>query len=252
MPSPMDTTTPPGSDEVDPAGRRVYEDRWGVSGRIVQLRPHLWRDLAPAMAGGRVLEIGPGLRPTAPVGGSYFVETSRNATVSLGRAGGRAVRVGGWQLPFQGGAFRGVLALEILEHIDQDVEMLGEIVRVLEPGGVAAISVPLHMDRWTAVDDMVHHVRRYDPDDLLSKLQAAGLRPERYSARPSRSHPVMARIGVGVMSALPRVSNWWLQHMVFPVQAVWQRRLERVGWRPIGEPIPARAGGVMVLARAPG
>ena len=61
----------------------------------------------------------------------------------------------------------------------------------------------------------------------------------------------MARIGVGMMSALPRVSNWWLQHMVFPVQAVWQRR-QRVGWRPIGEPIPARAGGVMVLARAPG
>lgn len=248
----MDITTPPGSDEVEPAsGRRVYEDRWGVSGPIVQLRPHLWRELAPVVAGGRVLEIGPGLRPTAPVGGSYFVETSHNATVRLAAAGGRAVRVGGWQLPFGDRSFRGVLALELLEHIDHDVEMLGEIVRVLERGGLTAISVPLHMERWTAVDDMVHHVRRYDPDDLLGKIRDAGLVPERYAARPSRSHPALARIGVGVMSVLPRLSNWWLQHVVFPVQAGWQRHLERVSWRPMGEPIPARAGGLMVLARAP-
>lgn len=249
----MDTSTPPGSEQFEPAsGRHVYEDRWGVSGRIVQLRPHLWRELEPSVDGGRVLEIGPGLRPTAPVAGSYFVETSHNATVRLGAAGGRSVRVGGWRLPFRDRAFRGVLALEILEHLDEDVRLLGEIVRVLEPGGLAAISVPLHMERWTAVDDMVEHVRRYDPDDLLAKIRAAGLAPERYSARPSRSHPLMARFGVAAMSALPRVSNWWLQHVVFPVQAAWQRRLDRVAWRAMGDPIPARAGGVMVLARRPG
>lgn len=247
--SSMSISTPRGSDEVDPSA--VYEDRWGVSGRVVQLRPHLWRELAPEVASGRVLEIGPGLRPTAPARGSYFVETSENATLRLRAVGGRSVRVGGWRLPFRDRVFRGVLALEILEHLEEDERLLGEIVRVLEPGGVAAISVPLHMERWTAVDEMVHHVRRYEPDELLRKIQGAGLRPERFSARPSRSHPVMARVGVSVMTALPRASNWWLQHVVFPVHAAWQRRVERVGWRTMRESIPANAGGALIWARAP-
>ena len=250
----METATPDASPDRSDRHRRrrVYEDRWGATRRIVQLRPHLWREIGPETDGGRVLEIGPGLRPTSPVRGSYFVETSERATHALSAAGGHAIRVGGWRLPFRDDAFRTVLALEILEHLEEDERLLSEIVRVLQPGGVAVISVPLHMERWTAIDDSVGHVRRYEPEDLLAKIEAAGLRAERFHARPSGSHPVIARLGIALQSGLPRFTNWFLQRVIFRVASAWQRSFGKLRWKAIAEPVPGRAGGMLVVARAPG
>lgn len=250
----MSTATPDAaSPDRTPRGplRRVYEDRWGATRRIVQLRPHLWREVAPRTAGGRILEIGPGLRPTSPVRGSVFVETSERATRALSGAGGLAVRVGDWRLPFADDAFRAVFALEILEHIEEDEGLLSEMVRVLEPGGLAVISVPLHMDRWTAIDDSVGHVRRYEPADLLAKIEAAGLRPERFHARPSGSHPAMARVGTALQSGLPRVTNWFLQQVVFRFASAWQRSFGKLRWQGVDEEVPPRAGGMLVVASVP-
>lgn len=225
----------------------VYEDRWS-SRRVVQLRPHLWRHLAPRLKDARVLEIGSGLRPTAPARGSFFVESSPRALRALVRAGGRAVRTGGWQLPFRDGAFDAVFALELLEHVEEDRRLLAEIVRVLRPGGTALISVPLHMSLWSAIDDACAHVRRYEPDELLEKIRASGLSPEGYTTRPAHVRPGLARFGTRFMSALPRLSNWWLQHVVFPIASVWARMFGSVRWAAPRTRPPDGAGGMTVLA----
>lgn len=234
-----------------PKGRRdnvgVYEDRWS-SRRIVQLRPHLWRHLESRLRGARVLEIGSGLRPTAPARGSFFVEASPRALRALVRAGGRAVQTSGWQLPFRDGAFDAVFALELLEHVEEDERLLAEIVRVLRPGGTALISVPLHMSLWSAIDDACAHVRRYEPEELLGKIRGSGLIPEGYTTRPAQVRQGLARFGTRFMSALPRLSNWWLQHAVFPIASGWARAFGRVRWAAPDQPTPANAGGMTVLA----
>lgn len=240
---------PPGHGPA--SGVSVYEDRWGATRRVVQLRPHLWRELSRRVGAGAMLEIGPGLRPTLPVGGSFFVETSPRAVEVLRSAGGHAVRVGGGALPFRSGSFEAVLALEVLEHVGPDEELVAEIVRVLRPGGTAVVSVPLFMSRWSANDDACAHVRRYEPEELFGKLRAGGLVAQRYHVRPARTVPALARVGSDVLHRFPRMSNWWLQSVVFAVQSHWQRRVGRIRWHAVADPVPASAGGITVVATKP-
>jgi SAM-dependent methyltransferase len=87
-------------------------------------------------------------------------------------------------LPFPDGHFDQVVAAEILEHVPEDVREMAEIVRVLRPGGQAAVTVP----RWWpervcwALSDAYHqvdggHVRIYTARELTRKLAEAGLEP---------------------------------------------------------------------------
>lgn len=87
------------------------------------------------------------------------------------------------QLPFADGEFDRVVAAEVLEHIPDDVTAIAELARVLRPGGTMAITVP----RWFpericwALSDAYHeveggHVRIYTGDELVEKVEAAGMR----------------------------------------------------------------------------
>ncbi len=85
-------------------------------------------------------------------------------------------------LPFADAEFDRVVAAEVLEHIPADEEAIAELVRVLRPGGTIAVTVP----RWLpekvcwALSDEYHeveggHVRIYTGDELVGKLERAGL-----------------------------------------------------------------------------
>ncbi len=88
------------------------------------------------------------------------------------------------QLPFADGAFDGVVASEVLEHVPDDVGALAELVRVLRPGGALAVTVPSWLPEkvnWMLSDDyhapaaVGGHVRIYSATELKAKLRAAGL-----------------------------------------------------------------------------
>jgi len=198
-----------------------------------------------------VLEIGPGLRPTAPATTAFFVESSPRAATALGAAGGRSVRVAEGPLPFRDGSFGGVFALEVLEHVEEDVELLREIRRVLRPGGVLVVSVPVHMSRWSAIDEACGHVRRYEDGELIEKLTVAGFVPERFHERPARGGSGrLAKVGTAIQASTPRLANWWLQSVAFPIHAKWQGLAGRVQWTDPAVPVSARAAGITVLARS--
>jgi ubiquinone/menaquinone biosynthesis C-methylase UbiE len=80
------------------------------------------------------------------------------------------------RLPFADSQFDLVLATDIVEHVDHDVQALQEICRVLKPSGRAIITVPAFESLWGSHDTVLHHKRRYTRGELLDKLNASGCR----------------------------------------------------------------------------
>ena len=60
-----------------------------------------------------------------------------------------------------------VIALNVLEHIEEDEKALRQIYRILKPGGVAVIEVPANQDLYDFYDEELKHFRRYELMDLL-------------------------------------------------------------------------------------
>lgn len=85
-------------------------------------------------------------------------------------------------LPFADGEFDRIVAAEILEHVPADIEAIGELVRVLRPGGTLAVSVPRwlpEMINWKLSADYHNveggHIRIYTEEELVDKITKAGL-----------------------------------------------------------------------------
>jgi len=83
------------------------------------------------------------------------------------------------ELPFEDATFDLVTALDVVEHLDDDLEGLREIRRVLKPGGFALLTVPAFMFLWGVQDDVSNHRRRYTMAQLRSVVTEAGFTIER-------------------------------------------------------------------------
>ncbi|HEY4333078.1 MAG TPA: class I SAM-dependent methyltransferase [Ilumatobacteraceae bacterium] len=88
------------------------------------------------------------------------------------------------RLPFPDSTFDHVITSEVLEHIQNDVGAIAEMVRVLKPGGTFAGTVPTWLPEkinWMLSDEyhapiaVGGHVRIYSATELKAKLRSAGL-----------------------------------------------------------------------------
>jgi SAM-dependent methyltransferase len=85
-------------------------------------------------------------------------------------------------LPFEDGTFDAVVVGEILEHVRFPDEVVGEIRRVLRPGGVVVGSVPNAFrlkNRLTFLlgrppENNPMHLRMYSPDSIRAELAPIG------------------------------------------------------------------------------
>ncbi len=84
-------------------------------------------------------------------------------------------------LPFAAASFDIVTALDVLEHVDDDMKALEEILRVTRAGGVLIVTVPAYGFLWSEHDEALHHRRRYIASELRRKLTHAGFEVERIS-----------------------------------------------------------------------
>lgn len=97
------------------------------------------------------------------------------------RVGGTVVCASVEAMPFDDHSFDALVLGEVLEHVENDLAALGEVVRVLRPRGIVAISVPANPRYFGPSDRWAGHFRRYTREGLLSVSAAAGLRVERLS-----------------------------------------------------------------------
>jgi 2-polyprenyl-3-methyl-5-hydroxy-6-metoxy-1,4-benzoquinol methylase len=75
--------------------------------------------------------------------------------------------------------FDAVLALDVIEHLDDDREAVARLGELARPGGgVVVVSVPARPDLFSEFDEVQGHRRRYLPETLRAAFQGTGLELE--------------------------------------------------------------------------
>ena len=87
----------------------------------------------------------------------------------------RLARANACCLPFPDGAADAAVALDLLEHLEDDDSGLRELGRITRPGGYVFINVPAFPLLWSDWDQAVGHKRRYKKEMLRTVALAAGL-----------------------------------------------------------------------------
>lgn len=77
--------------------------------------------------------------------------------------------------PLPDGSLDALIALNVLEHIEDDRKAVGEIHRMLKPGGIVLIELPAGGKLYDFYDAAWMHHRRYDLPQVTSLLRDAGL-----------------------------------------------------------------------------
>ena len=132
----------------------------------------------------RILDVGCGtganLLMLSKYGDAEGVDVSEDALAFCRERGLENVKLGAAeQLPYDDDTFDLVTALDVVEHLDDDLAGLREMRRVLRPGGRVLLFVPTFMFLWGLQDDVSNHRRRYRMPELGRVLKQAGFEIER-------------------------------------------------------------------------
>ena len=154
-------------------GRRKILTRFleDISRRVTERRP-------------RILDVGCGtganLLMLSKFGDAEGVDVSEDALAFCRERGLEQVKLGAAEkLPYDDDTFDLVTALDVVEHLDDDLAGLREMRRVLRPGGHVLLFVPTFMFLWGLQDDVSNHRRRYRLPELRRVLEQAGFEIER-------------------------------------------------------------------------
>lgn len=97
-------------------------------------------------------------------------------------------------LPDYDDPFDLVVALDVIEHIEQDLESLKSLRDLLKTDGKLVMTVPASPFLWSEHDDTHHHFRRYTRRNLRKTLHLAGFEVEYLSYYNSLLFPVVAGV----------------------------------------------------------
>jgi len=98
-------------------------------------------------------------------------------------------------LPFVDGGFDIALAITVLYAVDDDARALGELARVVRPGGAVLLVEPAFASLGRAHDATVHGRRRYRRSPLCEMVGRAGLVVKRATYAYSFLAPPAAALG---------------------------------------------------------
>lgn len=164
---------------------RVENSHWWFVGRRAILESFLREIIARRRADAppKILDVGCGtganLEMLGQFGEAYGVDVSDDALEICSRKG-LIVRKGlAESLPFGDNEFDITTALDVIEHLDDDLAGLRELFRVTKPGGFSLIFVPAFMWLWGVQDDISHHRIRYKRSEIADRVRKAGFEVER-------------------------------------------------------------------------
>jgi ubiquinone/menaquinone biosynthesis C-methylase UbiE len=85
------------------------------------------------------------------------------------------------QLPIRSHSHGLIIAMDILEHLENDSKGIHELHRVLREAGYLILTVPAFNFLWGIQDVVTGHHRRYNRHEILKKLSNAGFETLRSS-----------------------------------------------------------------------
>ena len=164
---------------------RVEQSHWWYTGRrriLTRFIEDICRRVTDRRP--RILDVGCGtganLLMLSQYGDAEGVDVSEDALAFCRERGLDKVKLGAAEaLPYEDGTFDLVTALDVVEHLDDDLAGLREMRRVLRPGGRVLLFVPTFMFLWGLQDDVSNHRRRYRLPELRRVLEQAGFEIER-------------------------------------------------------------------------
>ncbi|HEV3122410.1 MAG TPA: class I SAM-dependent methyltransferase, partial [Isosphaeraceae bacterium] len=203
--------------------------------RLFQNEDHYWwyktrRELVVKLVqglelspGARILDVGCGTGATAAALGALGrVAAADLSPLALERCRRRGVaellQARAEALPLRSDSCDVIVAIDIIEHIDDDLGALRELRRVLRPGGCAVITVPAYQMLWSEHDVALMHKRRYVASQLKARMKQAGFETVRLTyavglllplalARLLKRAPRADREPQALIWQLPRVLN---------------------------------------------
>lgn len=173
-----------------------------------------------------VLDVGCGsglmLNALGRYGRVYGLDESDLAVGFSNTLGCATVEVGSLTLknPFKQKKFDLITALDVIEHIDDDISALASIKSMLSKDGFAVITVPAYQFLWSPFDDINHHRRRYTIKMLEHNLITAGFKIEKITYYNFFLFPIALlsklfnriskRTGISDLELPPALLNWSL------------------------------------------
>jgi SAM-dependent methyltransferase len=127
-------------------------------------------------------------------------------------------------IPFEA-EFDVVGAFDVLEHIEEDQAVLGQLFQAVKPGGGLLLTVPHHPSLWSEADVKACHKRRYTRQELVRKVESAGFQTRRVTSFVTLLLPFM-----WVSRRRKRQADNGSANAEFQVSRVLTRFLEAVLW----------------------
>lgn len=158
----------------------LEEKHWWFVGRRRIVLDVLKRYLAHGESGRHldILDAGCGGGATTESLAKYGHVTGlelEESAVEYARERGRKIIQGSVEtLPFESDSFDLVLALDVIEHLQDDLPALRELHRVLRPGGLLLVTVPALQMLWSGHDEANGHYRRYTTSGVHRRIASAG------------------------------------------------------------------------------
>lgn len=162
----------------------VEDKHWWFVGRRAILESFLRGILAKIKnPKPKILDVGCGtganLEMLAQFGESEGVDVSDDALEFCKVKGLKAHKGLAEKLPFADESFDVVAALDVIEHLDDDIAGLKEMRRVMKSDGRAIVFVPAFMWLWGVQDDISNHRIRYTKKQIVERMERAGYEIER-------------------------------------------------------------------------
>ena len=77
------------------------------------------------------------------------------------------------------GLYQMIVLVNVLEHVENDVELLSNLAEMLTETGAIAIFTPAHPELYSRFDSLVGHHRRYRLGELAATMRSSGLEIEK-------------------------------------------------------------------------
>ena len=152
---------------------RIEQSHWWFRGKQDLLKQNLRNLNSKASENYKILDIGAGtgiiLKVLRDFGETFGIEYSLQAIKYIKERGLQQIICADANqfLPFKKDTFAIITCLDVLEHLEKDVGLLNEMIRVSKPGGYILVAVPAFKMFWSPHDEALHHKRRYTRKKIL-------------------------------------------------------------------------------------